>query len=160
MQKSWIAILSVGIAAALIGMLSVSSFIASSTAEDKNNVESSASEQGASQMALVSDGGSSTSSKVPTSADDFYPVIRERWSGPNTTVITSELEASSLADFDVKFPTVMPDGYTLQLAFVNSDTGEDNKYVFLYYSENPITDNTRVNHFWEQGEFQSSITRM
>lgn len=134
----------------MIGMLSVSSLIASIA--DKNDVES-AGEQEASQMALASDDSSSTSSssKAPTSADDFYPVIRERWSGPNMTAITSESETLSLADFDIRFPTQMPSGYKLQLGIVNSETGEDNKYVLLYYSANPITEDTRFNHFWEQG---------
>lgn len=88
---------------------------------------------------------------MPTSADDFYPIIRERWSGPNSTAITNEQEALSLTDFEVKFPTQIPDGYKLQLGIVDSDGGEDNKYVFLYYSANSITNDTRFNHFWEQG---------
>lgn len=92
-------------------------------------------------------------SKTPESVDDLYPVINERWSGPDiTATITNELEASSKAGFDVKFPTHMPSGdYKLQLAIVNRETGEDNKYVFLYYSEKPITNEMTFNQFWEEG---------
>ncbi|WP_148701096.1 hypothetical protein [Candidatus Nitrososphaera evergladensis] len=90
--------------------------------------------------------------KAPESVDDLYPVIKQRWSGSNFTAITNESEASSLAGFDVKFPTRMPSSdYKLQLGIVNRETGDNNKYVFLYCSEKPVTDDMTFNQFWEQG---------
>lgn len=104
------------------------------------------------KMMTATENSQQHKSKTPESADDLYPVIKERWSGPDITTITNELEASSKAGFGVKFPTQMPSSdYKLQLAIVNRETGEDNKYVFLYYSEKPITNEMTFNQFWEQG---------
>jgi hypothetical protein len=94
--------------------------------------------------------------KVPTSVNEFYPVITERWTGPNVTAVTNEMEATYTANFDVKFPREMPSSnYKLQLGLVSHEYGnhnyDDNNHVFLFYSEERITNKLTLNQFWEQG---------
>jgi len=72
LKRSRIAILSVGVAA-LIGIFSFFNFIA--PIAGKTETIQRAGEE-VSQMVLVSN--DNTPPKVPNSADDFYPVIKER----------------------------------------------------------------------------------
>jgi hypothetical protein len=63
--------------------------------------------------------------------------------------VTNEVEASEAAGFEVKFPCIQPD-YQLQLAVVDA-LSDGGKYVWLFYSENPIPDGMTVNQFWADG---------
>ena len=76
----------------------------------------------------------------------FYPVIKERW---KNATIYNEAEATSLAGFDVKFPSKMPNNYQLQLGIVET-TPDNGKHVFLYFSKDAITDSMKVNEFFAQ----------
>ena len=84
---------------------------------------------------------------IPFNTSSFYPVIKERWK--TGIKISDATEATSLAGFDVKFPSTVPNDYCLQLGIVET-APDDNKHVFLYYSKNPITDSMRLNEFFIQ----------
>jgi hypothetical protein len=77
-----------------------------------------------------------------------YPIIKEEWGDKH--IVNNESEASSVAGFDVKFPSWVESGYKLRLAAVDS-TVDNNRYVWLFYSPNPISDNERINEFWAHG---------
>ncbi len=78
-------------------------------------------------------------------ASDFYPNIKERWA--SKIRVSSDSEASSLSGFDVRFPARIPTGYKLELAVVDP-TIEDNKYVYLFYSRNCISESMRIDEFF------------
>lgn len=76
------------------------------------------------------------------------PLIDQRFG--HLFLIQNESQASQLADFNVKFPTKLPQEYNLQLSVVDP-TIENNKYVWLFYSKTPISDNMTTHDFWEHG---------
>jgi len=77
----------------------------------------------------------------------FYPIIKERWK--NAVKIDNESDVTSLAGFDVKFPSKLPRDYHLELGVIET-LDDDTKHVFLYYSKGAITDSMRWNEFFIQ----------
>lgn len=77
----------------------------------------------------------------------LYPIIKERWK--NATDISSESEATSSAGYTIKFPSKVPDDYKLQLGVVET-APDDTKFVFLFYSKEPLIDSMRLNEFFKK----------
>lgn len=82
----------------------------------------------------------------PFGASSFYPIIKERWK--NAIVINNESQATDLAGYRIKFPSV-PLGYSLQFGVVEI-APDDTKFVLLFYSKEPLTDSMRFNEFFKQ----------
>jgi len=74
--------------------------------------------------------------------------ISQRWG--DKIKIQSDSEASQLTGLNVRFPTKLPEAYSLQLSVVDP-TIENDKYVWLFYSKTPITNAMNVHEFWNQG---------
>lgn len=65
----------------------------------------------------------------------------------NYTKVHNGTDASLLAGYDVKFPSKLPDNYTLKLAVMRPLLPE-HKYVYLFYSKFPISDSMPLHDFW------------
>ena len=91
---------------------------------------------------------SSADKMKPFGASSFYPIIKERWK--NATTVNSETEATILAGYKIKFPSKMPLDYNLQFGTVETAPYDNNKFVVLFYSKEPLTDTMRLNEFFKQ----------
>ncbi|MHB8602699.1 MAG: DUF4367 domain-containing protein [Nitrosotalea sp.] len=80
-------------------------------------------------------------------ASSFYPIIKERWK--NATMVHNESQATSLAGYEIKFPSKILFDSNLQFGVVET-APDDAKFVLLFYSKEPLTDSTRFNEFFKQ----------
>ena len=69
----------------------------------------------------------------------------------NFTRVHNNTEASSLAGFTVKFPRIVPDGDSLQLAVVKPMSDHKYGHVYLFYSKTQISNTTSLNDFEHAG---------
>ncbi|HJT09866.1 MAG TPA: DUF4367 domain-containing protein [Candidatus Nitrosotalea sp.] len=83
----------------------------------------------------------------PFGASSFYPIIKERWK--NAIKINNESQATSIAGYEIKFPSEFPSDYSLQFGVVEV-APDDGRFACLFYSKEPLTDSMRFNEFFKQ----------
>ena len=90
----------------------------------------------------------------PISAEPIYTTYG------NLSRVHNNTDASLLAGFTVRFPRIIPEGYSLQLAVVKPMADHNYGTVYLFYSKTPISRTTTLSDIEHSGGLLAEFSKL